>query len=107
MDSCPSGSILNLRFPKCYQQNIGNITYGNYKRRKLSIRLHFIRRCRDVLFVYLIKFVTDFNFECLGHWDGPQDQKYLILLDGRHHKQNVPKYRCGVSFLFLFQSSCL
>lgn len=46
--------------------------------------------------IFFFKFLG-FNFDCLGHWDGPDDQNYVIVLDNRHNKQNLPKYRCGVS----------
>lgn len=39
------------------------------------------------------------EFDCLGHWDGPDDQKYLALLDKQSLKDGKPQYRCAVSSL--------
>lgn len=41
------------------------------------------------------------EFDCLGHWDGPDDQKYLALLDKQSLKDGKPQYRCAVSLDFL------
>ncbi|KAK6617638.1 hypothetical protein RUM44_005226 [Polyplax serrata] len=38
----------------------------------------------------------DITFDCLGHWDGPNNQKYLTLLDTRVGGDQRPHYRCAL-----------
>jgi hypothetical protein len=36
------------------------------------------------------------TFECLGHWIGPGQQKYLALMNAKNDDQLGPQYRCAV-----------
>lgn len=49
------------------------------------------------------------EFDCLGHWDGPDNQKYLALLDKQSVKDGKPQYRCAVTRRFTISTltSCL
>lgn len=76
LDTCPSGSTLNLRFGEC-SQNYGKLKNSTHES---NIIPHFFSS----------------EFGCLGHWDGPNDQKYLALRDNRHSKSGKPRYRCAV-----------
>ncbi|XP_065217157.1 uncharacterized protein LOC135843266 [Planococcus citri] len=38
----------------------------------------------------------DLVFECLGSWDGPNQQRYLALFDTRTGTDPRPQYRCGL-----------
>ncbi|XKL65945.1 hypothetical protein PGB90_009365 [Kerria lacca] len=35
-------------------------------------------------------------YECLGTWNGPNNQKYLALFDTRSEETSRPQYRCGL-----------
>lgn len=37
------------------------------------------------------------EFDCLGHWNGPDGQQYLAMLDKRPSRDGKPQYRCAVS----------
>ncbi|KAI5731571.1 hypothetical protein M8J77_012502 [Diaphorina citri] len=38
----------------------------------------------------------DIKFKCLGSWDGPENQKYIALLDTRESIEGSPRYRCAL-----------
>lgn len=38
----------------------------------------------------------DIKFECLGDWEGPDNQHYLALLDTRQQGEQRPQYRCAL-----------
>ncbi|XP_069693976.1 uncharacterized protein [Periplaneta americana] len=38
----------------------------------------------------------DVTFQCLGHWSGPADQRYLALRDTRPGWNRLPPYRCAL-----------
>lgn len=60
LDSCPSGSQLNLRFKGC------------------SFEDH------------------DIKFDCLGHWIGADNQKYVALMNAKSTDALGPQYRCAI-----------
>lgn len=60
LDSCPSGSQMNLRFKGC------------------SFEDH------------------DIKFDCLGHWTGNDNQKYVALMNAKSTDTLGPQYRCAI-----------
>ncbi|XP_076339897.1 uncharacterized protein LOC143240770 isoform X2 [Tachypleus tridentatus] len=38
----------------------------------------------------------DVQFLCLGDWDGPNEDRYIALMDLRAQPEARPKYRCGL-----------
>lgn len=40
------------------------------------------------------------KFECLGHWQGLEQQKYMALMNTRVNDKLGPQYRCAVSNFF-------
>lgn len=50
----------------------------------------------------MLPILTDITFDCLGHWDGPNNQKYLTLLDTRVGGDQRPHYRCAVSSNYIY-----
>ncbi|CAG9855095.1 unnamed protein product [Phyllotreta striolata] len=38
----------------------------------------------------------DMKFECLGHWKGVDDERYVVFTDSRHLTNLRPKYRCAI-----------
>ncbi|XP_044741758.1 uncharacterized protein LOC123302749 [Chrysoperla carnea] len=60
IDSCPSGSALNLHFQDCSFEN------------------------------------NDTTFECLGNWEGRNNQQYLALLGPGPNNERILQYRCAI-----------
>lgn len=40
--------------------------------------------------------ITEITFECLGHWQGLGNKKYVALMNVQAHDKLGPQYRCAV-----------